>query len=66
MFKDNVETAHWVGHLYLRSLDTYNLFKMTPVVYEKQASATRNTMKQSVYGEKKNHDLLQQEEENVA
>ena len=31
-FKDNVKTAHWVGHSQLRSLDTDDLFKITPGV----------------------------------
>ena len=43
--KDNVKTAHWVGHSQLRSLDTYDLFKITPVADKKQASVTGNTMK---------------------
>ena len=64
--KDNVKTAHWVGRSQLRSLDTYDFLKITRVVDEKQASVTGNTMKQSVYVEKKNPDLMQQEEENVA
>ena len=34
-FKDNVETAHCVGHSQLRSLDTDDFFKRTPVVDEK-------------------------------
>ena len=33
--KDNVKPAHWVGHSQLRSLDTDNFFKITPVVDEK-------------------------------
>ena len=41
-FKDNVKPAHWVSHLQLRSLDTYDFFKRTPRVYEKQASVTEN------------------------
>ena len=65
IFKDNVKTAHWVGHSQLIPLDKYDLFKRTPVVNEKQASVTGSTMKQSVY-EKKNPVLLQEEEENVA
>ena len=47
-FKDNVKTAHWVGHSQLRSLDKYDLFKITSVVDYIQASVTVNTMKQSV------------------
>ena len=33
--KDNVKTAHWVGHYQLISLDTDDLFKITPAVDEK-------------------------------
>ena len=43
--KDNVKSAHWVSHSQLRSLDTDNLFKMTPVVVDIQASVTDNTIK---------------------
>ena len=50
--KDNVITAHWVGHSKLRSLDTDNFHKRTPVVDEKEDTVTVNTMKQSVSGEK--------------
>ena len=46
-FKDNVKTAHWVGHSQLRYLDTDDLFVRTPVVDDIQASVTGNTMKQS-------------------
>ena len=49
-FKDNVKPAYWVGHSRLRSLDTYNFFKRTSGVDEKQASITVNTVKQSVSG----------------
>ena len=42
-FKDNVKTADWVGHLWLRSLDTD-----VSDVDEKQASLTGHTLKQSV------------------
>ena len=49
-FKDNVRTAHWVGHSQLRSLDTDHLFKMTPFFDDRQASVTGNKMKQSVSG----------------
>ena len=52
-FKDNVKTAHWVVHLQLISLDKYDFFKITPVVDEKQASVTGNTMKKSVSGGKR-------------
>ena len=38
--KNNVKIAHWVGYSQLRSLDTDDLFKITPVVDEKQASVT--------------------------
>ena len=31
-FKDNVKPEHWVGHSQLRSLDTDDLFKITPGV----------------------------------
>ena len=50
--KDNVITAHWVDHSKLRSLDTDNFLKRTPVVDEKEDTVTVNTMKQSVSGEK--------------
>ena len=49
-FKDNVKTAHWVGHLQLRSLDTDNFIKTTPCVDDIQATVTGNTMKKSVSG----------------
>ena len=65
-FKDNVKTAHWVGHLQLRSIDTEYLFKRTPAVDEKQASVTVNTMKHSVFGRGKNPDLLKIEQENAS
>ena len=64
--KDNVKPADWVGHSQLISLDTYDLFKRTPNVDEKQASVTGNTIKQSVSRGGKNTDLLQEEEENVS
>ena len=48
--KDNVKPAHWVGHLKLRSLDTYDLFKRTPKFDQKQAIVTGNTVKLSVSG----------------
>ena len=51
-YKDNGKPAHWVGHSQLISLYTYDLFKITPVFDEKQASLTGNKMKQSVSGEK--------------
>ena len=35
-FKDNIKPAHWVGHPQLRSLDTYEFFKITPGVDEKK------------------------------
>ena len=43
-FKNNVKTAYWVGHSQLRSLDIDYLFKITPVVDEKQASVTGHKM----------------------
>ena len=58
--------APWVGHSKLRSLNTYYLFKGTPVVDEKQAILSVNTMKQSVSRGEKNPVLLREEEENVA
>ena len=65
--KNNVKPAHWVGHLQLRSLDTDYFFKRTPVVDEKQASVTVNTVKLSVSGGGAgNPFLLQEEEETVA
>ena len=54
-FEDNVKTAHWVGNSQLRSLDTDVFFKRTPGVYEKQASVTVNTTKQSVTPPKRIH-----------
>ena len=51
-FKDNVKTAHWVGHLQIISLYTDDLFKRTSVVDEKKVSVTGNTIKQSVSREK--------------
>ena len=63
-FKDNVKTAHWVGNSQLRSLDTDKFFKVISVVDDIQASVTINTMKQ--WSSRKNPDLLQKEEENVA
>ena len=32
IFKDNVKTAHWVGHSQLRYLDTDDLFKKIPLL----------------------------------
>ena len=66
LFQDNVKPAHWVDHSQLRSLDTDDFLKITPVVYANQASATGNTMKQSVPMKKRNPVLLKEEEENVA
>ena len=60
--KGNVKTAHWVGHSQVKSLDTDDFLKKKLVVDEKQASVTGNTMKQSVYGEKKNPVLFKEEE----
>ena len=51
-FKDNIKTAHWVGHPQLRTLDTDDLFIRKPVVDENQTSVTGNTMKQSDSGKK--------------
>ena len=51
--KDNVKTEHWVVHLQLRSLDTDDLFKMTPVVDDIHAIVTGNTMEQFVYVRKR-------------
>ena len=34
-FKDNVKTLHWVDHSQLRSQDTDDFFKITPVVDKK-------------------------------
>ena len=48
--KDNFKVAHWVGYSQLRSLDTDDFLKITPVVDEKQTNVTGNTMKQSVSG----------------
>ena len=47
VFKDNVKSVHWVGHSQLISLDTYGFFKSTHKFDEKQASVTRDTVKQS-------------------
>ena len=35
-FKDKVKPVHWVGHSQLRSLDTDDFFKRTPVVDKKR------------------------------
>ena len=48
--KDKVKTAHWVGQLLLRFLDTDYSFKRTNVVDYIEASVTDNTMKQSSSG----------------
>ena len=58
--KDNIKTAHWVGHSQFRSLDTHDCFKRTPVVYDIKDSVTSNKIKQSA--SEKNPDLLQEEE----
>ena len=42
-FKDNVKTAHWVGHSKLRSLDIDEFLKRTPIFDEKEANVTGNT-----------------------
>ena len=63
--KYNLKTALWVGHSQLISLDSYDVFKRTPVLDEKHASVTGNTMKQSAsekqvqiyYKNKKNKNL---------
>ena len=52
-FKDNLKPAHWVDHSQLRYLDTDDLFKITPVVDEKQDSVTGNTITQSVSRKKR-------------
>ena len=44
-FKDNVKTAHWVGHSKLRSLDIDDLFKRTTDVDDTQYSVNGTTMK---------------------
>ena len=41
--KENNKTAHWVGHLKLKSLDIDVLFKITPEFDEEQAIVTGNT-----------------------
>ena len=46
IIKNNGKTAHWVGHSQLRSLDTDDLFKRTPVVDEIKANVAGNKMKQ--------------------
>ena len=53
IFKDNVKSAHWVGLLYLISLDTDDFFKRTPVFDYIQAIVTSNTIKQSDSGKKR-------------
>ena len=58
--KNNSKPAHWFSHSQLISLDTDDLFKRTPGVYEKQVSVTVNTMKHSVSGGEKNPVLLQE------
>ena len=65
-FEDNVKPAHWVGHSQGISLDTDDLFKVTPNFDGKQAIVTGNTLKLSVYRGEKNPILLQEEEENLA
>ena len=62
-FKDDVKPSYWVGNSQLRSLNTYDLFKITPGVDAKQASVTGKAEEQSVSRGKKNPVLLQQEEE---
>ena len=57
--KDNIKTAHWVGHLQLKSLDNYIYFKRTLVMYDIQAIVTGNTIEQSALG--KNNPYLLQE-----
>ena len=49
-FKDDVKPAHWVGHLQLRSLYTYDLLLKKSGFDEKQASVTGNTIEKSIYG----------------
>ena len=44
IYKDNIETAHWVGNSQLIFLDTYDLLKITPVVDETYFSVTGNKM----------------------
>ena len=60
-FKDIVKTAHWIGHSEIRSLDTDDFFKITPVVDEKQYSVTGNTTRQSVSGGKRIHFYYKKE-----
>ena len=48
--KGNVRNVHWVGHTQLRSLEPDYFFIVKPAVDEKQASVTRNIIKQSVSG----------------
>ena len=50
--KDNNKTAHWVGHLQLKSLYTDVFFKRKPVVDDLQDSLTGNTIEQSASGGK--------------
>ena len=56
--KDNIKTAHWVGHSQLISLYTYDLCKRTPVVDGIHDSVTGNTMKQSAHEKENNPYLL--------
>ena len=65
-FKDKVKPVHWVGHSQLRSLDTDDFFKRTPVVDKKKAIVNGNRITQSVSWNNNNPVLLQEEEENVA
>ena len=55
-FKDNVKPAHWVGHSKLRSLDTDNIFKITPKFDENQDNVTENIEKEEYVAEDTNDD----------
>ena len=50
IFKDNIKTAHWVGHSQSKSLDIGDFFKRTLVVDDIQASVTGNKIEHSASG----------------
>ena len=63
--KDNNKTAHWVGHLKLKPLDTGD-FSKEKVIDEIQDSLTGTTIEQSDSGRENNTDFLQEAEEQEA
>ena len=56
-FKGNNKTAHWVGQLQLKYLDTDFFFLRKPVVEDIESNLTSNTIEQSTSVRKKNQDL---------